>query len=473
MLTIQTVLVISLSLIGFISWSLLLVLLAKVAQRYSQTMTNWSRFWLLIIAIAIMPLLPISIPVTHTVLPEALLSGITSSVEPLLQQASIVDISNQKIAWFSVVAMLLGFIFALSSLALVRTLYNLSKLNKLVLAAPQLTNLSAFSQQQQSYFKQKNINVYLLNSHGCAFVFGFLKPCLVLSEKTLALPPQQLHLLIEHELCHIKRHDPKVLICLRILSAVCWFNPAISYFTQRFLISMELNCDAEVLTLRPQDKLPYAETLLASIKLNRDEYKAQLMPYFSGSSVEKRDMEARIRAVMKSKNHGKISSVQLIVLGLITLFLLAGAVLAKPMFTKQILKPNESNMLLPVQGARISSGFGEVNSFRGPKQHLGIDFAMAKGNAVVATMSGIVVIADAKTLHGNYGKVVLIEHDNKLQSLYAHLDEITVQAGDYLIAGQKLGTVGTTGRVTGPHVHFELLKNGERVNPTTYLNLSN
>jgi murein DD-endopeptidase MepM/ murein hydrolase activator NlpD len=91
------------------------------------------------------------------------------------------------------------------------------------------------------------------------------------------------------------------------------------------------------------------------------------------------------------------------------------------------------------------------------------------GTDVVASFSGRVTVADNSSLHKNYGKVVLIEQRNKQHSLYAHLDSFNVTAGQWIIAGQKLGTVGATGRVTGPHLHFEILQDGNRIDPSLHL----
>ena len=91
----------------------------------------------------------------------------------------------------------------------------------------------------------------------------------------------------------------------------------------------------------------------------------------------------------------------------------------------------------------------------------------------MASFSGRVLVADDATLHSNYGKVVLIEHEVQIQSLYAHLDSFSVESGQYIFAGEKLGTVGETGQASGPHLHFEVLKKGKRADPMLYLNWQN
>jgi len=128
--------------------------------------------------------------------------------------------------------------------------------------------------------------------------------------------------------------------------------------------------------------------------------------------------------------------------------------------------------LKPVKEAWISSNFDEVNEYRGEKPHQGVDFAAKKGTEITASFSGMVLIANTTSLHKNYGKVILIRNsENDMQSLYAHLDSFNVVAGQRVKVGDVIGTVGNTGRVTGPHLHFELIKHNKRLNPNKYLDL--
>lgn len=93
---------------------------------------------------------------------------------------------------------------------------------------------------------------------------------------------------------------------------------------------------------------------------------------------------------------------------------------------------------------------------------LGADLATAKGTPIAAPANGIVLRTGNLFFDGNF---VLVGHGLGLQSFYAHLDEIAVNKGDVLGVGQLLGTVGVTGRVTGPHLHWSIGLNGEWVDP--------
>jgi murein DD-endopeptidase MepM/ murein hydrolase activator NlpD len=118
--------------------------------------------------------------------------------------------------------------------------------------------------------------------------------------------------------------------------------------------------------------------------------------------------------------------------------------------------------------AEISSHFGiRTDPFDGsPAFHRGVDFHAPIGTAVFAVADG--VVRSIGTVSG-YGNLVEIEHSARLMTRYAHLDGIEVTTGMPLRAGQRIARVGSTGRSTGPHLHFELILDGKPVNPTPYL----
>ena len=123
----------------------------------------------------------------------------------------------------------------------------------------------------------------------------------------------------------------------------------------------------------------------------------------------------------------------------------------------------------PIANARVSSNFGyRTMSGRG-EYHPGIDLAAPTGTPIYATGDGIVVRAG--WVNG-YGNLVEIDHGNNLITRYGHASRLYVSVGDVVKANQNIAAVGCTGRCTGPHVHYEVLKNGKRENPATYLALA-
>ncbi len=123
-------------------------------------------------------------------------------------------------------------------------------------------------------------------------------------------------------------------------------------------------------------------------------------------------------------------------------------------------------MRTPVSGARISSGFGyRRHPILGyTKLHTGVDFAAPRGTPIRSAGSGVVIHAGWR---GGYGKAVMIKHDNGYVTLYAHQSRIArgIRKGVRVRQGQVIGYVGSTGRSTGPHLHFEVRIKGKPVNP--------
>jgi len=119
---------------------------------------------------------------------------------------------------------------------------------------------------------------------------------------------------------------------------------------------------------------------------------------------------------------------------------------------------------------RISSPFGVRRIVNGVPSgvHKGVDFAAPQGTPVLATLSGRVVLAGYLPLTGN---TVIIDHGWGLMSLYAHLSEIKVKNGEFVKRGQVIGKVGSTGRSTGPHLHFGVYLNDVAVDPLNFLKL--
>ncbi len=122
----------------------------------------------------------------------------------------------------------------------------------------------------------------------------------------------------------------------------------------------------------------------------------------------------------------------------------------------------------PIPDGWYSSNFGyRIDPISGQKSyHEGIDFPAPTGTPILAAASGKVINAE---WHGDYGRMVDIDHGNGLVSRYAHASSINVREGDLVVRGQQIGQVGTTGRSTGPHLHFEVRLNGAPQNPARFL----
>ena len=119
-------------------------------------------------------------------------------------------------------------------------------------------------------------------------------------------------------------------------------------------------------------------------------------------------------------------------------------------------------------GAEVTSSYGvRIDPFlRQPAMHTGVDFRGETGDPVLASADGEVALAER---HGGYGVMVEIDHGNGLASRYAHLSAVAVRAGEKVKAGDLIGKIGSTGRSTGPHLHYEIRLQGDVTDPQRFL----
>lgn len=139
-----------------------------------------------------------------------------------------------------------------------------------------------------------------------------------------------------------------------------------------------------------------------------------------------------------------------------------------PIGTNLLIKnfSNISKLSWPLRGV-ISSGFG----FRNGKFHHGIDIAAAKGTKIRSASDGVVILS-GNNVDGfrGYGKLIILQHSEDLISLYAHNKENYTSVGKCVKEGEVIGEVGSTGKSTGPHLHFEIRRNSNSIDPNIFLN---
>jgi murein DD-endopeptidase MepM/ murein hydrolase activator NlpD len=127
-----------------------------------------------------------------------------------------------------------------------------------------------------------------------------------------------------------------------------------------------------------------------------------------------------------------------------------------------VLMDDVSCYTFPLDGLRINSNFG----YRRGRPHTGIDLDLETGDNVYAAFDGIVMGASYSK---GYGNLVVLQHANGLQTYYAHLSKIKVEEGQKLESGELLGLGGSTGRSTGPHLHFEVRYQGAYMDPSNLI----
>ena len=150
----------------------------------------------------------------------------------------------------------------------------------------------------------------------------------------------------------------------------------------------------------------------------------------------------------------------------VLLLSLLGLVLGLP--AGQYLNAPLAAFVFPVAYPELSSHFGSRKHpiIRVRRNHTGIDLAAPLGAPIRSIAKGVVIFADPL---GGYGNFVVIKHNNDLTSHYGHCEKLRVRIGQHVSAGEIIATVGSSGQSTGPHLHFELRREGVPLDPLKYL----
>ncbi len=132
----------------------------------------------------------------------------------------------------------------------------------------------------------------------------------------------------------------------------------------------------------------------------------------------------------------------------------------------------QKGFIMPLDQYRISGKFGgqRIINTHPKSPHRGMDLAAPEGTPVKAAADGVVTLSDGNFFYS--GNMVILDHGEGLQTMYAHLKETKVKVGDHVSRGDIIGLVGHTGRATGPHLHWGASHNGTRFNPQTLLELN-
>jgi murein DD-endopeptidase MepM/ murein hydrolase activator NlpD len=309
---------------------------------------------------------------------------------------------------------------------------------------------------------------------------GVWRPVLLLPRHLRDFDVVQQQMIVAHELTHLRRHDPLFLAASIAAQTALWFNPALRKLGERLTWAQEASCDRQVLDgwAQPQRKA-YAAALLGQFKLQLGSGPRGAALAFGAAGVKPTSLTARMLLIRQG---GALAAVQLGGLGRCSVLAGLGAVFAaslalQPAFAWRLPQPPEAMYAKPVAIAwraplghpRVSSLFGVVSPLR-PNGHHGIDFVAKAGTPVMAAADGAVVSSTDLDAGGTkYGKTIQLAHANGLVSVYAHLDRREVSRGDVVKAGQVIGLSGATGKVTGPHLHFEIRQGEQAIDPATVL----
>lgn len=273
--------------------------------------------------------------------------------------------------------------------------------------------------------------------------------------------------IILHEEAHSKQMHSLDILIVEFIKCFLWFNPLVWIYKKEITENHEYLADSYA-AKKQNNTSKYLQNLIASIE------KIQPIPLTSGFGYLL--IKKRIKMLNKS-NKSIMSNTTKITSSLI----IAGSVLFISSFNLHQLPTNiieneiitkDKNIpaLLPIKKEainKVSASFGmtihPVNKME--KMHTGTDFIAPEGTSIMATANGEISFSGFSAGYGNH---VIIKHNDTYQSLYAHLNSINVKQGKNVNAGEVIGIIGSTGQSLSTHLHYEVIENGTKVNPSQF-----
>lgn len=298
-------------------------------------------------------------------------------------------------------------------------------------------------------------------------VYGVFRPTILIpSELDARLSFDDLVMMCAHELAHVKRRDPRLFAALSAARILFWFNPFVKRIAARAELAAEQSADALVLE-RGADRRAYAACFVEGLRYAAERAQRSSIAIPAFTPFDRKSRRMRLDAILSGSLETARAPSRLAAAATI----LAACALAFGQAALAVQPaPRAPAMLeiMPVEG-EITLDFGKTfkdKSGESRKAHEGVDIKAPLGTAVVAPGDGVVLEAtDLYQGQPAWGKVVVVDHGGGLVTRYAHLSAYGVKKGERVKAGEKIAEVGETGVVTGPHLHFETIVDGVRVDP--------
>jgi len=287
---------------------------------------------------------------------------------------------------------------------------------------------------------------------------------------------------LTHECVHVRRFHSVDRLIMDFVVSLFWFNPFIYCYRNALIQIHEYEADEGVLK-KHNDPAGYQEVLFS--QLQRPQY-AGLASHFNFQMIKKRIVMMNKQKKRNGWIYGLIVPVTLAMV-----FAFSSKEAMQPIndvgdeissfigplnglknYSKSLEKEDNKPSILPLKLSdeiRMTSGFGMRRHpvTKEKKMHVGIDFACKVGTEIIATADGSVSKIQNKP--GGYGKLIIIDHGNEFKTYYAQLSAFKVKLGDQVKKGQVIALSGNSGMSTGPHLHYEVKKGDQRVDPIDYI----
>ncbi|HEY8570233.1 M23/M56 family metallopeptidase [Microbulbifer sp.] len=375
------------------------------------------------------------------------------------------EINDSDVSW-SWLLMAWGWIWVLgAAISLGRLVLGHWRLVKLVKRGKLLPPQGELARHLGVIDAPEKLKLVLVQQRISPFAAALPTPTLVLSQWMLDnLSLEQIRLVVRHELEHLAQRDPLVVQGLQWMAALLWFNWPLKALAKLAVAALEQGCDEQVLRKEnPKRRRAYAEAMLKTLRQTATAHGND--PVAAFSTQNQRSFTMRIRHIL----NGKLSARKRPNTALWAATL-GGALLLSLQPQLALADKVAEAFINPLPNAKVTSSFGmrpwpiKDEQHNKKRLHKGIDLSAARGTQIQVPKAGVVTFSGTD---GARGEVVIIDHGNGTETLYAHLDKRLVNKGERVTQGQILGLVGSTGKATGPHLHWELHQDGEVVDPAS------
>lgn len=300
-------------------------------------------------------------------------------------------------------------------------------------------------------------------------VYGVFRPVILIpADIDARVSVNDLVLMGAHELAHVKRGDCVLFAVAAFARILFWFNPFVKRLAARAELAAERGADRLVLEAGA-DRRAYAACFVEGLRFAAERARETRIAVPSFTPFDRGSRRERLDAILSGKAADQNRSPRLFMAAAVaSAAVLAFAQAAFAVDPERRAADDAALGELPVEG-EVTLGYGEaIGGELGASRpaHEGIDIKAASGAPIKAPADGVVIEAtDVYQGKPAWGKVVVIRHKNGVVTRYAHLGGYSVKRGDRVKQGEVIATVGASGAVTGPHLHFETLVDGERVDP--------
>ncbi len=301
------------------------------------------------------------------------------------------------------------------------------------------------------------------------FTVGTFRPR-VYVPTSLLRRPRLLEAALAHELAHVRRRDDLRLLLHSLVRVLYPLFPPVHIAVARMNAERERMCDQLVVSSGRLSRRRYGEALLSLLRANLAP--ATAVP---GLSNSRRSLKMRFQSLLSDRQPQPAWAGRLVYLALLLVLLPmapAATVGASGGAATAEVVAGEVVLLNPLPGERVTSPFGERrNPFDDSVvHHDGIDVHASEDSRVIAPAGGVIEMASRRWADNEHmGLVMIVDHGNGLKTYYAHLGAFLAQEGQRVVSGQEIAVPGNSGKSTGPHLHFEIWRGDDKLDPADYI----